>query len=141
VDYGWALSVEDADAFMLGEESIKTTDPELRRFHAWRVAKGGVPHPAICHTCGRVLRRELWSREFRPKRRKLDLAITYDGYYIASERAREALTGLRVHGACFEALPAAPRFYWLDVACLPSLEVDVDTSRVRMSESCPTCTE
>lgn len=51
------LSIETNESFLLGGESLRVEDPGMRRFGNWRIAKGGVPHPQVCPTCGRVTKR------------------------------------------------------------------------------------
>jgi len=128
MNLGCQLHCHDADSFMLGEESIRETDPELRKITRWRIGKGGKLHPAVCPTCGRVLDRDLWERKFRLRKKKLDFSVTYDGYTIVSEKAKTFFEERKVDGLRFVPLPSAKGKYWLDEYGVPQLEVDSEAS-------------
>jgi hypothetical protein len=134
----WDLGFDLNGSFMLGEESLKTTEPSLKKLHSWRIALNGRVHPAVCEVCGRVLRRDRVYPGFI-LRRKYDLSSTLDGYLIASENAKSFFEERHQGGVECVSLPGTPGFFWLDYSGLPTMEVDVDESKIRLRNPCERC--
>jgi len=77
----YKLGIYDDGTYMLGKETYRPS--RIEGFHDWRFGKDGVPHPATCPKCGSRIDPAYVNPDFRPKRRRRDINITYDGYIIS----------------------------------------------------------
>ncbi|MBT3193771.1 MAG: hypothetical protein HN341_14585 [Verrucomicrobia bacterium] len=136
----YTISTGDTDSYLLGEKTFHISDPSIKKYCHWQFGENGKPHPAICPTCGRVLRPELWDKDgFQLRKRKCDMGTTYDGGHIVSDRAKGFLTD---HLSCaleFTQLPKAKGYHRWDLRNLPSLAVSIDASHIRQGKYCDAC--
>lgn len=132
------LTIETNESFLLGEESFKVRDVNLRRFRTWRIAKDGVPHPQICAVCGRVVKR--WptsTSRFVMRRQDLDISYTYDGFLLIYDVTLGMFNDLGISLPVFG--------FWkkhvaiVDTDNIPVCEVDVAASGVRIEDWCTAC--
>lgn len=131
------LKAEDNDSFVLGEQSLSITAPEVRRYARWLIALDGEPHPRVCAGCGTILQR-MPIPPFKLRKRDFDLSITGDGYYVISLNLLEFMRR-RLRLDCSDPLPGQKGFHVLDHARLPVLEVDREESGTRESTRCGSC--
>ena len=131
------IGIDDNDSFALGGESLKVSSKELREYVRWIIAKDGRPHPRVCSSCGSILRRTPIPA-FKLRRKDPTVSTTYDGYYVFSHSAAEALR--EILGATgFHSIPSERGFRILDWSSLPVLAVDRTASGCRESEECSSC--
>lgn len=131
------LLFEGNESYLLGEESIRVEDAELRRYGGWRIAQDGSLHPQICRMCGRVVTR--WPVDlsrFKMRRDNVSASWSYDGYFLVHVVTIEDLKEVDVH------LPV--REVWNDLAIIdvdqiPKCYVDKTASDVRMEDYCRMC--
>jgi hypothetical protein len=107
---GWEVSIPDNDSYMLGDETEKVVDPILRKSYDWRFMLKGRPHPATCQRCGRKTDGDYLNPQFRVKKRRHSLSITYDGYVVASKVFQEICISAGYPGVEFIELPSDPEF-------------------------------
>jgi hypothetical protein len=92
---------------------------------------GPTPHPR-CEVCGFALNHEWIDPLFHLNSRQFDLSCTYDGYYIASQRFCDFVSGAR-----FTTLRSEPGYF-----SLTSDEVvrfDAERRKTRFEDLCERC--
>ncbi|HWZ58949.1 MAG TPA: hypothetical protein VNW46_08255 [Gemmatimonadaceae bacterium] len=107
----YAITPQDDDSFMLGEDTYRPLDSG--GFYDWRFGVSGAPHPATCATCGTKTDVNFVNDQFRVHNRRRDLTATYDGYLLASKRFHKHCVAHRYPGVEFVPLPADEDFFWL----------------------------
>jgi len=90
----------------------------------------------VCSKCGAVTAKDYLNPRFKPKKRKLDLVNTYDGYYIASERFRLFCEESDYSGLEFVQLPASPSYFWFKVQNIVRFNLTTRTSSTEFCELC-----
>lgn len=94
----------------------------------------------LCSACGSKLRRDMWNPAFTMKKVRYDLSITYDGFYIASDRFRIFSDRLGL-ALSFLPLPAKPKypapFHLME--SLDSVRIDTARSLPEFGRVCPAC--
>ena len=130
----WHISLHFNDTYMLGA-TYRPKNPG--RYYHWRFGTNGVPHKATCPTCGRKTDSKYINPDFRLKRRKWDIGITYDGYTIVSERFKQLCKDHRWKGVQFVPLPAEPGFYVLTL--VNTVKFDAKRRQTRFEDWCRTC--
>jgi hypothetical protein len=94
-------------------------------------------HETICPECNRKLNSSWIRPDFRVSSRRRDIACTYDGYTLVSERFRTAWQNWGYPGARFLALPKDPQFFALQSEQVVSF--DSESAGTRFEEYCNAC--
>ncbi len=136
--FGWQLSIEPNDSYMLGEETAKATTPERKKYLDWYFLKDGQVHPALCPQCGRRTDDSFIDHKFILRKKRFDISWTYDGYLILSLKARTFLERT-FHGLAFKSLPSPSGFFVLDLESLPKLIINREKSGIRFEDYCDVC--
>ena len=103
------LTGYDDGSYMLGNDTFKP----LAGASEWRFGRDGVPHTATCRECGGKINHEYVDPRYRVKKRRRDIATTYDGYTLVSSRLCRVLTENGASSHDFVRLPADQDFFWL----------------------------
>ena len=117
--------------------SKKPESGPLVEFVDWLPVKGGDLHPAVCPLCGNLADRNFVEPGFQIEKRS-DVSVTFDGWVIVSEEAREFF-GRLVSGAQFDELEAEPGYTALNVESLSVARIDEAGSGIRRAYPCDNC--
>ncbi len=95
---------------------------------------------ALCPACGCKTSRDHWNPEFVLKKTRYDLGITYDGFYIASERFKAVAETLPGSQSFIPLPPRAhyPRRYYL-MELLDQVRIDVARAAPEFGPMCERC--
>ena len=132
---GYTVSPHFDDSFMLGDETFRPKS--WQPYYDWRFGREGRPHPATCGTCGRKIDPDYVNPEFRMKKRKWDIASTYDGEFIVSERFRRFCLDHDPSGLDFLVLTSDPGRYVFHPRNV--LAFDSERRGTRFESWCPEC--
>ncbi|MDR6962259.1 hypothetical protein [Shewanella putrefaciens] len=91
----------------------------------------------ICFVCGYKTDLYFVNPSFCLKRRVYDLSSTYDGYYVASLKFKEACQRLQLKGFEFIALPSDPEFFVIKPTSLTPF--DFVARKTRFESFCVEC--
>jgi len=95
----------------------------------------------LCAVCKSKLRRDVWNADFSLKKTQYDLSITYDGFYIASEKFRALIDQPGRAGVSFRLLPSKKKyldnFYLVDLNNVVS--VDIERAQPEIGPECGAC--
>lgn len=130
------MSVHDDGTHMLGPDTYRV--PRDAGYYDWRFGIDGIPHPATCPTCGRKTDTNYINPQFRVRRRRRDLTVTYDGYVLVSARFREFCELNNWHqDVHFGNLPADNDYFVFKPT--RTLEFDSERRKTRFEDHCPEC--
>ncbi len=132
---GYAISAQDDDTCMLGEDTYIPASAD--GFYTWRFGSNGAPHPATCAKCGRKMDPDYLGASYRVKKRRRDITATYDDYLLVSTRFRNYCLERKYAGVEFAALPNDKDFYWLRPTRLISF--DAERRKTRFEKFCDAC--
>lgn len=94
-----------------------------------------------CDLCGSKRGRDIPSEDFYLKKKSYDLSITYDGFYIASDRFRKACIESCIEGVSFVQLAEDQRypmdFYRMEIS--GRLTVDISRAQPEVGPPCKLC--
>jgi hypothetical protein len=91
-----------------------------------------------CETCGELLAK--WDEPLSGlliKRRKFDIAITYDGVLVVSQRFKSCYEISGLSGLVFRQLPDDPEFFAVHAS--RSVEFDADRRKTQFIKRCHKC--
>lgn len=91
-----------------------------------------------CETCGELL--DKWNElltGLKIKRRKYDIASTYDGVTVVSQRFKDFVEVESLSGLVFQQLPDDPKFYAIQAE--PVVKFDAERRGTMFENRCPVC--
>ncbi len=103
----------------------------------WRFYVDGKLHPATCELCGRKIDNQFINPNFKLRKKNMSLSITYDGYFIASERFKQFIEKKDLGKTIFNELPSVNGYYQF---CTDSiLKFDTNNPYLQLEDFCEVC--
>jgi hypothetical protein len=118
----FSVSVSDNDSFMCSSTDRVFDD---------------VISVNVCPECHYRTNFEFVNQLFQLKRKTFDLSVTYDGYYIASLKFKEALNRDGITGIKFVAISKEPEFFVMFVSKV--VPFDTEKRKSRAEKYCTVC--
>jgi hypothetical protein len=136
----FCFSLQYCDSYAFRERGHRPRNEAERITQKLLPDMSGTSRPDVhrCSICGELLAK--WDEALTGlvvKKRKYDIAVTYDGVEVVSERFRSVCESHRLAGLTFRQLPDDPAFF----AIRPTNVVAFDTVRrkTRFVNPCATC--